>query len=52
MLAILIGLAIALNTAWLLVALVPIYLVIRFGVIAREETYHACLRSLTLQSPN
>jgi protein-S-isoprenylcysteine O-methyltransferase Ste14 len=39
MLAILIGLAIALNTAWLLVALVPFYLVIRFGVIAREEAY-------------
>jgi protein-S-isoprenylcysteine O-methyltransferase Ste14 len=39
MLAILIGLAIALNTAWLLVALVPFYLAIRFGVIAREEAY-------------
>ena len=39
MLAILIGLAIALNTAWLLVALVPFYLIIRFGVIAREEAY-------------
>ena len=37
--AVLIGLAIALNTAWLLVALVPFYLVIRFGVIAREEAY-------------
>jgi protein-S-isoprenylcysteine O-methyltransferase Ste14 len=37
--AILIGLAIAINTAWLLVALVPFYLVIRFGVIAREEAY-------------
>jgi protein-S-isoprenylcysteine O-methyltransferase Ste14 len=39
MLAILIGLAIALNTAWLLVASVPFYLVIRFGVITREEAY-------------
>jgi protein-S-isoprenylcysteine O-methyltransferase Ste14 len=39
MLAILIGLAIALNTAWLLVALVPFYFVIRFGVVAREEAY-------------
>jgi protein-S-isoprenylcysteine O-methyltransferase Ste14 len=35
--AILLGLAIALNTAWLHVALVPFYLVIRLGVIAREE---------------
>jgi protein-S-isoprenylcysteine O-methyltransferase Ste14 len=39
MLAILIGLAIAVNTAWLLVALAPFYLVIRFGVVAREEAY-------------
>jgi protein-S-isoprenylcysteine O-methyltransferase Ste14 len=39
MLAVLIGLAIALNTAWLLVALAPFYPVIRFGVIAREEAY-------------
>jgi protein-S-isoprenylcysteine O-methyltransferase Ste14 len=39
MLAILIGLTIALDTAWLLVAMVPFYLVIRFGVIAREEAY-------------
>jgi protein-S-isoprenylcysteine O-methyltransferase Ste14 len=39
MVVILIGLAIALNTAWLLVALVPFYLVIRYGVIAREEAY-------------
>jgi protein-S-isoprenylcysteine O-methyltransferase Ste14 len=37
--AVLIGLAIALNAAWLLVALAPFYLVIRFGVIAREEAY-------------
>jgi protein-S-isoprenylcysteine O-methyltransferase Ste14 len=39
MVVILIGLAIALNTAWLLVALVPFYLIIRYGVIAREEAY-------------
>jgi protein-S-isoprenylcysteine O-methyltransferase Ste14 len=39
MVVILIGLAIALNTAWLLVALVPFYLVIRYGVIAPEEAY-------------
>jgi protein-S-isoprenylcysteine O-methyltransferase Ste14 len=39
MLALLIGRDIALNTAWLLVALVPFYLVIRLGVIAREEAY-------------
>jgi protein-S-isoprenylcysteine O-methyltransferase Ste14 len=39
MLAVLIGLAIALNTAWLLVALAAFFLVIRFGVIAREEAY-------------
>lgn len=34
-----IGLALALNNAWLLAMLVPFYLVIRFGVIAREEIY-------------
>ncbi len=33
------GLALALNTAWLLLVMVPFYLVIRFGVIAREEAY-------------
>ena len=35
----LIGLAIASNTIWILVALVAFYLVIRYGVIAREEAY-------------
>jgi protein-S-isoprenylcysteine O-methyltransferase Ste14 len=35
----LIGLAIALNSLWLLLALVPFVLVIRYGVIAREEAY-------------
>lgn len=35
----LIGLAIAFNTFWLLIALVPFALVIRYGVIAREEVY-------------
>jgi protein-S-isoprenylcysteine O-methyltransferase Ste14 len=34
-----IGLAIALNDAWLLVMLVPFWLVIRYGVVAREEAY-------------
>ena len=33
------GLAIALDNVWLLLALVPFYLVIRYGVIAREEIY-------------
>lgn len=35
----LIGLAIAFDTLWLLILLVPFYLVIRFGVVAREEAY-------------
>jgi protein-S-isoprenylcysteine O-methyltransferase Ste14 len=35
----LIGLAIALNSLWLLLTLVPFALVIRYGVIAREEAY-------------
>jgi protein-S-isoprenylcysteine O-methyltransferase Ste14 len=34
-----IGLAIAFNSVWLLVTLVPFALVIRYGVIAREEAY-------------
>jgi protein-S-isoprenylcysteine O-methyltransferase Ste14 len=33
------GLAIGLDSVWLLAMLVPFYLVIRYGVIAREETY-------------
>lgn len=35
----LIGLAIAFNSLWLLMALVPFALVIRYGVITREEAY-------------
>jgi protein-S-isoprenylcysteine O-methyltransferase Ste14 len=33
------GLAIAFDSLWLLVALVPFALVIRYGVVAREEAY-------------
>ena len=33
------GLAIGLDNLWMLVMLVPLYLVIRYGVIAREEAY-------------
>jgi protein-S-isoprenylcysteine O-methyltransferase Ste14 len=35
----LVGLAIAADSLWLLLALVPFALVIRYGVIAREEAY-------------
>ena len=35
----LIGLDIALNSLWLLLTLVPFALVIRYGVVAREEAY-------------
>ena len=35
----LVGLAIAFDTFWLLVTLVPFALVIRYGVVAREEAY-------------
>ncbi len=35
----LIGLALAFDTVWLLAMLVPFALVIRFGVVAREEAY-------------
>ena len=34
-----IGLAIAFDSLWLLVTLLPFYLVIRYGVVAREEAY-------------
>ncbi|OFW97100.1 MAG: protein-S-isoprenylcysteine methyltransferase [Alphaproteobacteria bacterium RIFCSPHIGHO2_12_FULL_66_14] len=34
-----IGLAIAFNSLWIVVALAPFYLVIRYGVVAREEVY-------------
>lgn len=39
MLLALIGLAIAFDTLWLLVMLVPFALVIRYGVVAHEEAY-------------
>lgn len=35
----LIGLAVAFNSLWLFVLLLPFYLVIRYGVVAREEAY-------------
>jgi protein-S-isoprenylcysteine O-methyltransferase Ste14 len=35
----LVGLAIAFDSLWLLLTLVPFGLVIRYGVVAREETY-------------
>ena len=35
----LIGLAIGFDSLWIAIALVPFYLVIRYGVIAREESY-------------
>jgi protein-S-isoprenylcysteine O-methyltransferase Ste14 len=35
----LVGLAIACNSLWLLVTLVPFAVVIRYGVVAREEAY-------------
>lgn len=35
------GLAVAFDNAWMLAMLAPFYLVIRHGVIAREETYLA-----------
>jgi protein-S-isoprenylcysteine O-methyltransferase Ste14 len=35
----LIGLAVAFDTLWVLATLVPFYLVIRYGVVAREEAY-------------
>jgi len=35
----LVGLALAFDTLWLLAMLVPFALVIRFGVVAREEAY-------------
>jgi protein-S-isoprenylcysteine O-methyltransferase Ste14 len=33
------GLAIGFDNLWMLITLVPFYLVIRFGVVAREEAY-------------
>ena len=37
-----IGLAVAFNSVWLLLTLVPFALVIRYGVVAREEAYLEC----------
>ena len=34
-----IGLAVGFNSLWVLATLVPFYLVIRYGVVAREEAY-------------
>jgi len=39
MMLVLIGLAIAFDNLWLLLVLVPFALVIRYGVVAREEAY-------------
>jgi len=39
MMLVLIGLAIAFDNLWLLLMLVPFALVIRYGVVAREEAY-------------
>jgi protein-S-isoprenylcysteine O-methyltransferase Ste14 len=33
------GLAIGFNNLWILVMLIPFYLVLRYGVVAREEAY-------------
>jgi protein-S-isoprenylcysteine O-methyltransferase Ste14 len=41
MMVALVGLAIGFNTGWILVALVAFYLIIRYGVVAREEAYLA-----------
>ena len=35
----LVGLAIGFNNGWILVALIAFYLIIRYGVVAREEAY-------------
>jgi protein-S-isoprenylcysteine O-methyltransferase Ste14 len=39
MMVAMIGLAVSFDTLWLLIALVPFALVIRYGVVAREEAY-------------
>src|SRR5262249_40626070 len=44
----LIGLAIAFDNLWLLIMLVPFALVIRYGVVTREEAYLRCLPWLPL----
>ena len=35
------GLAIGFDSLWILVMLIPFYLVLRYGVVAREEAYLA-----------
>ena len=35
----LIGLAVAFNSLWILVTLIPFFFLLRYGVVAREETY-------------
>ena len=49
-----IGVAIALNSLWILSTLVPFYLVIRYGVVAREEAHslrtRRFLRALTKEN--
>ena len=35
----LVGLAVAFDSLWLIIVLLPFYLVIRYGVVAREEAY-------------
>ena len=35
----LVGVAVALDSLWILAMLVPFYLIIRYGVVAREEVY-------------
>jgi protein-S-isoprenylcysteine O-methyltransferase Ste14 len=35
----LVGLAIGFDSLWLLILLVPFFIVIRYGVVAREEAY-------------
>ncbi len=35
----LLGLAVGLDSLWIALAMVPFYVVIRYGVVAREEAY-------------
>ena len=39
MLMLLLGVGIAFNSGWVFLMMFPFYLVIRYGVIAREEAY-------------
>ncbi|MHB1769876.1 MAG: methyltransferase family protein [Minisyncoccota bacterium] len=36
-----VGIALWINTLWILLMLVPVFLIVQFGVVAREETYLA-----------